>query len=640
VDLIASGGIPGVALTSGGKITAVRMEHMWVEAYIPYGNYRGAIRDDSVKTWIPMDGSYKQYTYKDPIDFLAVVGFDIQAFADEIQAASTIDPSSSSVSNVPQELILLKVQQYVQNVHNYYNTNLEGKTVEDVLGTKKVVAHQYPYLLGSLPYKTVALGNKFSQMPDSIRWKIIFQLSGDSYSLQSDFSYTAPTSFLAGKSIALSYRPSTLHDESVVKAYGYIEAVPPYLLNLTPELVVGGRIVASGDPIGSGKSVDFALAFLSPTGEVDTILNKRTVGAYLGIGLDLGWFSKTLLDQRIAALNQAYNDPTPSPDRKLQEYLAFLVSFYFAELDSNNTITARLAGVVNIRYPSVAVIGSDLTVNYIWGIPQAMSLASLFIDVDRDIHLTAAKDGNKSKVTAFNINSGYNGSSMEHALWEQIYNLPGISAVKVHQLSNELGIPIHKIDQSNISSILPLLQISSEAKGDITHAVNAGKIVHVPQRNIQHFDWIGTAYITLDAETGTGGYTISGGLSGGSNSLLLKCIISLVQLADLVPLPPIIGAPLSAVLEYLALTAALIDIWTSDAPLINKGLATVLAFLSFVFGMMGTLLLATPFWPAWAISVAISILEVGLYVSISMLLENGIPFIHSDPLKECKELLK
>lgn len=638
LTLIASGGIPVKGLTSGGKIVAVRMEHVWVEAYVPYGNYRGIMRDDSIKTWIPMDGSFKQYTYKEPIDFPSAVGFDIQGFINEVQSASTIDTVNSSISNVPQNLILQRFQEYVQKVRQYYDTNLQDKTIWDIIGAKKVIAKDYPYLLGSLPYKTTVVGNKYSQLPDPLRWRINFKVFSSIYSFDPDFSYTASTPFLAGKSITLSYRPSTSYDESLVQSYGYIEKVPPYLLNLTPELIIGGEVIASGIPVGSGKDIDFIMTFISPRGSQDVITNKETAGAHLGIGLDLTWLSKSLLDKKIAELNQIYNSPAPNPNRKIQESLSLLASLYFAELDAMNAVGERFAKVVNIRHPSAGIVGADLKVSYLWGIPRTLSFAGLFIDVDRDIHSTVAKDGDRNKVTAFNIKSGYNGSAMEHALWEQVYNLPGVSAVKVHQLANQMGIPIHKIDQSNVSSILPLLQISYDVKSDITNAVDAGKVVYVPQKNIQYFDWIGTAYIVIDPNTGTGGYIISGGWAGGGDSLWLDCIESLIQLLDLVPIlstarwAQIYGY----IIEILTAAAALHDVaQKAEAPSLNKGIAAFLAIISVALGIAA--LYSGPL--SLFLIVGITIVEVLLYASIFYLLEGKWPVIEANPLKECFELL-
>ena len=189
LDFIASGGIPVTGIIVGGKITFAKLEHVWVEAFVPYGNYRGTMRDQSIKTWIPIDGSYKQYSYKDPIDFPATLGLDIQAFVNEIQSASTIDPSNSSISNVPQDLILQRIRDYVRNAHQYYDSNLQDKTAEAILGSKKVLAKEDPYLLGTLPYKTILVGNKFSQVPDFLRWRIKFEIINSIYSLELDFSY-------------------------------------------------------------------------------------------------------------------------------------------------------------------------------------------------------------------------------------------------------------------------------------------------------------------------------------------------------------------------------------------------------------------------------------------------------------------
>ncbi|MEW6680380.1 MAG: transglutaminase-like domain-containing protein, partial [bacterium] len=633
LTLIASGGIPVTGITSGGKIIRARMEHIWTEVYIPYGNYRGTMQDDSIKTWIPLDGSFKQYTYKEPIDFLQATGFNIQEFINEVQRASTI--TDSSVSNVPQDLIFQRFKEYVENVHQYYDTHLQNKTTEDVIGVKRVVIKEYPYLLGSPPYKIVAIGSRYSQIPSSLQWQIKFKVFSNPYSSNPDFSYTAPTPFLGEKSITLSYSPSTPNDESLIKTYGYIEKVPPYLLNLTPKLIIEGNVVATGIPVGSGKDIDFIMTFTSPSGMQDVVSNKEITGAYLGIGLDLNWMSKSLIDKKIAKLNQIFQLPTPSPAQKIQESLDLLASLYFAELDAINSMKARFAKVVNLKHPSVGIVGEDLKIGYLWEVPYKLSFAGLFIDVDRDVYSTIAKDGDKNKAIAFTINSGYDGSSLEHSLWTQIYNLPAVSAVKIHQLSNEMGIPIYKIDKTNLSSILPLLQISPDAKSDITNAVNSGKIAYVPQKNIQYYNWKGTAYIVIDQDTGAGGYIISGGMAGGSIALLLDCLEALIQLVDLIPLykiPDIVRI----VIEFLAFFATLHDIFQASAPQPNKGATTVFTVSSLILGLIPILFLPG----APIVTGYVAIMEVVLYVSIFYLLEGKLPVIQEDPLKACWELLK
>ncbi|MEW6104614.1 MAG: hypothetical protein AB1630_12515, partial [bacterium] len=46
-------------------------------------------------------------------------------------------------------------------------------------------------------------------------------------------------------------------------------------------------------------------------------------------------------------------------------------------------------------------------------------------------------------------------------------------------------------------------------------AINTGKIVTIPQREIQYYDWEGIGYTIIDPNTGAGAYMISGGMKGG-----------------------------------------------------------------------------------------------------------------------------
>ncbi|NWG39695.1 MAG: hypothetical protein HXY27_06995, partial [Hydrogenophilaceae bacterium] len=51
-----------IALVSGGKITAFKLEHIWAEAYVDYVPSRGAVHKTG-DTWIQLDASFKQYAY-------------------------------------------------------------------------------------------------------------------------------------------------------------------------------------------------------------------------------------------------------------------------------------------------------------------------------------------------------------------------------------------------------------------------------------------------------------------------------------------------------------------------------------------------------------------------------------------------
>jgi hypothetical protein len=156
--------------------------------------------------------------------------------------------------------------------------------------------------------------------------------------------------------------------------------------------------------------------------------------------------------------------------------------------------------------------------------------------------------------------SGMNGSSLEHAVPEQMFStqenpVEGISAVKALQIANNQGIPIYTIKQSNINTILPQLQVDADVKTAIQNAVNAGKEVTVSKTNITLNGWTGCGYIIINPSTGAGAYMISGGLSGAAILLLIGAILLAIGIfAEL---------PAAVVLAVVTILITLIDNITS-----------------------------------------------------------------------------
>jgi hypothetical protein len=141
------------------------------------------------------------------------------------------------------------------------------------------------------------------------------------------------------------------------------------------------------------------------------------------------------------------------------------------------------------------------------------------MDADSLLSVVQAKDGNSDTVRQFMLSSGMASSALEHSVPEQFFSTTdksteGISSVKALKIANDQGMPVYTINQSNLATILPLLQVRQEVKNDIQNAVNAGKIVTVSQSNISYKGWTGCGYIVTNPETGSGAYMISGGLAG------------------------------------------------------------------------------------------------------------------------------
>ena len=177
----------------------------------------------------------------------SAVPFDAQTFANQLQSTATINQTDGSVTNVNSALIQQTMQSYQTQVQDYIQQNYPNATVSDVIGKKEIIKKEYPYLLGTLPYKTVQLGSEFPQVPDNLKYKVSFEIQ-DSTANAPSLSYTTGISEIAGKRVTLSYVPATATDERVINSYGGIFNVPAYLVNMKPQIKIEGIIAATGNP--------------------------------------------------------------------------------------------------------------------------------------------------------------------------------------------------------------------------------------------------------------------------------------------------------------------------------------------------------------------------------------------------------
>ncbi|MBI5075876.1 MAG: transglutaminase domain-containing protein [Nitrospirae bacterium] len=538
LSLMATGGIPVGGITEDGKIVAVRKEHIWVEAFIDYFPMRGVRhKTGEGDTWIPLDASFKQYTYTSGMDIKSAVPFDAQSFVTQIQSTATINEQAGYVTNVNSLYIQQAMQDYQSRVQSYISQNHPNATVGDILGKKEIVKQEFSYLLGTLPYKKLVTGTKYSTLPDSLRHKASFSMLVNNLDYEMQITRSLPE--LAGKKITLSYSPATQADENVINSYlpkphtdgtpiqpnELPSSLPAYLITLKPELRIDGVVMATGSPVTMGQDEFFNISISAPTTATHSISNKVTAGEFNAIALDIARITpeqmtalKTKLEVTKAKL-ETQNFTGLTKDDILGDLLYTTVLSYFAELDATDFVTAKTMGVISTRLPSVGRFFNSLAVDYIWGVPVKTSTSGLSMDIGLIRKLVKAPDGAKEKQIQFMLNSGMNSSALEHSVPEQLFSTlanpaQGISAVKALQLANDQGIPIYKIDQSNIAAILPQLQLSPDTITDIQNAVGAGKMVTVSKTNITFNGWTGCGYIITDPNTGAGAYMISGGMNG------------------------------------------------------------------------------------------------------------------------------
>ncbi|NOZ69588.1 MAG: transglutaminase [Deferribacteres bacterium] len=552
INLLATAGIPVKGMVAGGQIKYAQIEHIWVEAWIDYFPSRGARhKPGKGDTWISLDASFKTYNYTQGIDIQAAVPFDAQTFIQQIQATATINEEEGYTTGIDSTYINQTMTDYQTQVEDYINQNHPDATVGDVLGKKEIIKQEFPYLLGTLPYRTIVRGAKYAEIPDNLRHKITFSVKKDNNDdlTGTPINITKSLPELAGKKITLSYAPATQTDQDIINAYlpkphadgTPIEpselpaSLPAYLINLKPELRIDGEIVATGTTITMGQTEEFKMTFSGPdVNYTDIISNDIQAGEYLGIGIDPYRISEEQLLAMKAKLEstkaklEAEDFTNLTKDDILGDLLYTTAISYLAEHDAMDYVSAKTMGVLAIRLPSETIFSYELSITKFMDTPLSVSAGGLSMDADRIMTLVKALDGDKGKQKQFMLNAGMNGSALEHSVPEQLFSTPdnpaeGISAVKALKIANDQGIPIYTINQANTDTILPQLQLDSGTISDIQNAINAGKTVTVSQTEINFNGWTGVGYIIIDPETGAGAYMISGGLSGGV--LLLATIL-------------------------------------------------------------------------------------------------------------------
>ncbi len=518
LTLIASGGIPVAAGTSGGVITKARLEHVWIETHVAYGPYSGRTSNlNPDKIWVPLDPSFKQYAYTVGLDLQTAVPFDGQAFANQVQSTATINESEGYVTNVDSNYIQTTLTNYQTQIQNYISQNTPNATVGDIIGKKEIKKQELGILPVTLPYKTVTTGVKCSEVPDSLRHKVTFEIQDDPISSNS-LSYTTSIAEITGKKVTLSYASATAFDEQTINTYGGIFNVPAYLVNMTPLIKIEGFSMATGNSIGLGNQQTLNMRFSSPSHGTDVVSNKVTVGAYYGIGVNPNKIPQSLIDKRRAkleAVKSSVSNETIYSDDYIGELLYATSMTYFYELDALTDVVAKNYDIGDLKHVSEAIVSKELSVASLYGMPTKVEDASMMIDVDRLIHSSVSQSGDSEKERLFTMAAGQMSSALEHGIFEQMYKAKGVSTMQILQVANSQGIPVYTITSSNVSSVLPNLQLASEVKTDIQSAINAGKHVVVPKQNVTYSTWTGTGYMVLDPVTGSGAYMISTSLANG-----------------------------------------------------------------------------------------------------------------------------
>lgn len=542
-SILGMGGVPSIGMLQGGKIAKFKLEHVWVEAYVDYFPSRGMVEKVG-DSWVPMDASFKQYDFTEGMNLKDQVPFDAQALADTIQTKSIVNEEEGWVQNVPQADIEAQLTQFQNQLKTYIENQNPEATVGEVLGLQKVKILPPRPLAAGLPYNRIITSQTFSEVPNNLRHKFKYSLATQSYGYPGDEFITIeePTAKLAGKTIALSFKPATKADEDIIasrlpapEADGSIDpaklpkTLPGYLINLTAEFTLNGAIVKAGAAGTMGGELYEEMGLWSPKEGWETSINHPTAGSYRAIGLDLQGASpeqaarlKQQLEQTKAKLESEdeVQLATLTKHNLVGDLLYGTVFNYFALNDLQDQIAAQSSNILSYRLPSYGTFSTNLQTQYWYGLSRNVSFSGLSMDIDHMKAHRVSKTNDAQESIAFSQTIGARMSAMEHLVPEQMFSTAenkaqGISAVKALAIASQQGQKIWKINKTNLSLALSRINLGTEAENDIRNAVNAGKIAETHETRINFNGWVGEGYTLLDPKTGAGAYMISGGKNGG-----------------------------------------------------------------------------------------------------------------------------
>jgi hypothetical protein len=489
-SILTTCGMEGVLINMNDEPYAIKCRRVWVEAWIPFINYRGAVNDSVGYMWVPMDPTYKQYHYNPGINLPAEIGFDAEAFV--------FDYISTFHSETPVELF---TQRLLDSLAIYH----PEATYDDLITTRSVIRETDGILPGTLPYTLMSTVSTFSEIPSEKRYHIRFHVYGSG----TDLDYTTSLPEIVEKQLTISYVGATPADQEIIDTAGGIFNVDvPYLVDLKPVLKIDGCQVALGTgSVMMGKTHNSDMHFTTPVGdfnEIPTVFNTIIAGNYQGLGIDTE-----------DAFPAFFDLPETSCD---EEYLGQEVHqtalTYLNNVDVAGDEAADLMHQVVMNDVSEAIVENSVTVLFSGGLPVSFEWTGMIVDADRKIIGPFSVDGADNDCDYMRL-AGADGSIQENRVFESRFDEEAISAIKILELASDSGITICEITTS-IAGDCPDIDQPSHVIDAINNALAQGHHVIIPKRGFTYYLWTGTGWIDIDPATCAAGYIISGGQNGGA----------------------------------------------------------------------------------------------------------------------------
>lgn len=521
-QLLGQGGIANRGLIEGGRISKIRMEHAWVQAYVNWLPSRGAKQGSATQhpspqaqrnAWVPLDPSFKQY--EPAAGSQALREAFVQVNAAGSACTSFTHAYVSQGSSLPDRGIkfstdILRSDSADNCVNRLYSV-LRGKGVNPLLLLRRDISSTtLGVIVPTLPYTVMLSGTQSADVPAALRWQLqveLFDSTLDLYEGSPSLSHVQPMAAASDGRVGLSFVGSSAADVDLLNRLRNEQALslPAYQISVTPRLTRDTDVLATGRPMTMGSAQYLRMTLHGP-GQTYPVDTKMSAGDEVVLALNAGGMAPEKVQARFA--KEGSNNSL--------ENLHTVALNYWMLVDAAETQLAELLQVSVVRLPSIGVVASPLAVRYFFGVARSAAYGGRHIDIP---HKLVGVAGTPQASKAFMQQAGMHGSNFEALVFERVFGRErgsSYSATRLLAKAAEQGLSIYSVDQSN-ASVIGTLSLPQDIKSELTQAVALGKTVIVPEREPVLPDWAAVGYIISDPETGAGAYMISGGLNGGQD---------------------------------------------------------------------------------------------------------------------------
>ncbi|NKC13293.1 MAG: hypothetical protein GKR94_14185 [Gammaproteobacteria bacterium] len=526
--LLASGQIP--TSRSGDNVFFTQV---WVEACIPYRNYRGSGANNRGHRWVPIDTAFKNRAYQDGIAI--DVSFDYASYL------------STRTLLLPHEQFEAQVQAHIRTLAPRYGNN----TLADVPYTGRTEPLTLDILPATLPYEVrqyLAWDGTATAETAALPAKHRYTLSIDVGNAQSNATLghaVLDVPAIALKRLTLAFQPGTggsldaerrAYLRQLEARYGpgsalYIQrnGAVQCVRDHTPVLKVDGAAV-NLDPT-SAPTCYFALnewyggTTLDPNVVRVDRLPKRTLSLEVQLGgatLNATRFdtlsafdyhalhlyshqtSERLIQARAARLLEGINNtPDPAEDKEatLGEFLHLVGLKYLHYIADAYHRVGRLYGESGQSGLHIGLTASRTEVSYLFDLPYAVTNSGFLIDVPGGQSRSTHLETGRTSFEAF-VLGGYALSALESYVWQENARMDAVSAVRGLQFANDSGIEVLDINAANQATEWPKLQVgegaldySQATKNTLQGLLNSGHDIKIPVSLIDYGEWTGQIYV-------------------------------------------------------------------------------------------------------------------------------------------------